>query len=241
MTNKKVEVGMTFRSIIADCNALWEVIQKEGPNSWLCEVQNEKIEIRPGEFIDAEHVGTVRPFLTRDILRNVKFAEGLKNLIYEQEGFYQSLKPGQIVHYDHGFGKEWVRCEVVDQQFQDRPGKSIKPIALVGEWRKFDLPRRTNTGVVEYGHFGDMINKGEIFQPNVGSIYEGPTYVKRTPGIDPRKMEAIDLSVPAMTPEEIANAGWWISMGHVRKMVQIDDDPRKVLLTIKTYLEEVFK
>ena len=106
--------------------------------------------------------------------------------------YYASLTPGQIVHYDNG-GNEYVRCEVVVNNSMV-PAKQLKPIALVGEWREWDLPHRMADGTVNPGYHAKDIADGKTMHPNASNIYE---YRLNNPGkIDPRPLAPISLTVP---------------------------------------------
>ena len=124
------------------------------------------------------------------------------------EAFYSSVGPGDIVHYANGFG-QYVRCEVVaatrvmGMREQDTvAGVALKPIALVGQWREYDLPRYQPDGSVRMGYHAEKILAGELMQPHASTIYEYEGRAKRSGETDPRGLDPISLDPPFMTPEQ---------------------------------------
>lgn len=105
--------------------------------------------------------------------------------------FFDSLKIGQIVHYNNGFN-DFVRCEI-DKE------KNLVPIALVGEWDKTRLPHYLN-GKIHYPFHADMIRIKNPFRPFYTTIFECPFFVTKEHTIDPRKLEPLSLEVPEPDP-----------------------------------------
>lgn len=163
-------------------------------------------------FCDAYQAAaaTIRGFNLADLERQKKADAIWKEQQDKGDSFYASLRPGQVVHYDHGF-KEYVRCEVVVKD-----GKNVlKPVALVGEWREHDLPRRHRDGTVELGYHVKMIRDGETMSPHPSNIFEYERRSRRD-GPDPSKMEPVDLSVPGMDAEQERVAALWQKVEAVR-------------------------
>lgn len=224
-TGVTVTAGMQFRWTVADHNALWEVKKLRGRGVWECEVVNEPYTY-DGKTYEGEHAGLRRPFDENDIGRAVAMAKLFDNLGNENERFYASLKRGQVVHYDSGFG-QFVRCEVTVQE-----GKTVlKPLALVGAWRQFDLYRRDRTGKVHLGTYPEMIETGRTMTPNNSCIYES---TRR--GSDPTKLPAIDYRAPEMTDAEKAVAKNWSVLEGLRDMLTEAKDPVETLKLAKSWL-----
>ena len=197
---KRVKKGMQFRSTLADGNPLWEVKRSLGgepiepEEAWLCEVVDEPIEI-DGKVYESDFAGAQQSFLSREILAANAYEDMFKDMRSDHDRFYASLDEGDIVHYNNGF-KNFVRCEIVFDA--DEQKNKLKPIALVGEWRDYDLPKRQANGEVYNGYHVQQIIDGSTFEPNAGCIFEAGT----NHSDDPRSLPPIDLSVPAMTDDE---------------------------------------
>lgn len=52
----KITKGMQFRSVIADCNALWETIRPSGKQAWICQVIDEPFEY-DGKMFASDYAG----------------------------------------------------------------------------------------------------------------------------------------------------------------------------------------
>lgn len=117
---------------------------------------------------------------------------------------------GETLHYHHSFGG-FVRCEVVVHDGQ----KALKPVALVGNWRPNDLPRRNPwNGEVGYSSGGRFLGIGpegkygrtlsDPWRPCETTIFEHPEFNvnERWTCKDPRNEPAIDVTVPDITSEE---------------------------------------
>lgn len=224
-----VKEGTRFRSIVADCNALWEVKRKAGRGVWECFVVNEPSAIN-GRLIDGEYAGRIDVFREADIKAKVAMEDLFAKNMSDHERFYASLQLGQIVHYDSSFG-QYVRCEVVmgTTVHKKNGHKCLKPIALVGAWPSFDLPRRGRDGEVVLGYQAEKIANGVCFEPNSSCIYEGST---RPRDVDPRGLPAIDLSVPPATDEQKTEGQLWKAVDAAREALGNDEQsPRKRLET----------
>lgn len=186
----RVLKGKRFRSVIADCNALWEVKRSRGRGVFECEVVNEPIEIG-GQTYDGDFAGRVDVFTREHIEGALAMEEFWRRSHDEHEEFYASLGDHQVVHYHDGFG-QYVRCHAVTAT-EDVPGmagikkgdRCLKEVALVGNWRKHNL----NPGD---WHVRGVL-EGRLFKPNASNIYENPKASVSQRHPDPRHMKPIDL------------------------------------------------
>jgi hypothetical protein len=179
--------GKRFRSVVADCNCLWEIKGSRGRGVFECEVVNEPIEI-DGETYDSDFAGRRDVFTREHIEAAIAMEEFWQRSHDAHEEFYASLGDHQIVHYHDGFG-QYVRCHAVKAP-HDVPDADIKKgdrclleVALVGNWRKFDL--RPD------GYHARGIREGRLFKPNASNIYENPKASVRQKHPDPRHMTPI--------------------------------------------------
>lgn len=180
-----VRPGVKFWSAYADDNVEWIVLRRRAGDVWVAEVAP-----RSSDWAGAQQI-----FTTAQIRAAVKYDAYKKKRTSDMEGWYESLRPGQIVHYNNGFG-EYVRSKVV----KGPSGQNVlQPIALVGSWREHDLPHYTPHGV-QLGllpHYPAMIAEHATFRPNWANIYEAPAYAHpaaRSP--DPTHMAPINLQGP---------------------------------------------
>lgn len=231
----KVCKGVRFRAVIADCNALWEVRSKVGRDDWKCVVVSEDYE------------GTERIFAAKEIESALKSIEYFTKARKAMENFYSSLKLGDIVHYDNGFG-EFVRCIVVNGITTHSDGnvvKCLKPIALIGNWKEWDLPHRLPDGSVEDGYWAKRIKEGRragdagLFQANDSLIFESPTYNKRPRALNPTFIPAIDLNVPEMSAEEKTKAKYeQLRLMVIQCLNNNKSDAKQALSIAKSILNE---
>jgi hypothetical protein len=222
-----IKVGeTTFRYHYADSNPLWKVMKVQGRDSFLCEIQNEPVEI-DGEFYESDWVGTQKLFMRREIEGAMRLASMFDDLADEHDKFYKSLRVGQTIHYHDGFNT-WVRCVVVEKDGE----KVLKPVALVGEWRKHDLPSRMHDGSIHYPHHVKQIIEGKTMQPNASNLWEnGCKGNERAEGCcDPTKLVPLSLTVPPMTPEEERVAKVWQRVAMVRAALETDEKNPEVIL-----------
>lgn len=196
-----VKIGDTFRSSYADGNPLWKVVRRSGKSAVIAVSQVEMFEYE-GRMVEGDYAGIEQAFTVKQVEATKRWESALSQMASDGDEFFASLKPGQIVHYCDGFSK-FIRCEVVVED-----GKNLcQPIALVGNFRPFDLPRRDALGNVylDY-HAKKIVNRTGAWQPNDSCVWESPTCSKSYKQVDPREMEAHDLSVPDMTPEQELDA-----------------------------------
>jgi len=222
----KVEPGLEFRSIVADANALWIVrnlVSRSNDSVWHCDCLEEGYE-------------TSDVFRESKILSLANVERATEEMLSDHDSYYEALKIGEIVHYHNGFG-QFIRCEVVVEGEKN----VLKKIALVGDWKQHDLPRRNRKGEIDTPYSSNM---GGTFQPNYGSIYECPEFAG-TLGIDPKELDPIDLSVPEMTDKEVGEAALWTAVDGVHHILSQsganDENPRLSLEMAKTIIEEALK
>lgn len=215
MAKKNIGVGTKFRSTYADGNPEWTVVRSRGGNSWDCEIKG-----------DEDFKGAKKVFGTEEIEAAVAMAALWSGMKQKHEDYYETLKPGQIVHYHNGFG-EYVRCEVV----RDDGRNKLKGIALVGAWRTHDLPQRRADGTINLPYNAKKVLEGDLMTPNAGNIWEGSESLQKTQP-DPRKMQPLDLSVPPLTDTQAVAAEKWATIKLIRASLE-GTDPDTILNTIR--------
>jgi hypothetical protein len=214
-------VGTLLRFPMADGYALY-VVTSEKP-----------LTLQHVPFGDAWQAAaaTIRGVTMSDVQAQIRSTLAYDQMNKKHESFYSSLEPGQIVHYHNGFG-QYVRCEAT----RDGSKMKLKPIALVGNWDKFDLPRRLNDGSIALGYHAEQIEKGELFEPHESNIYEASGFVPNPAHKekDPRKMEPISLEVPPMDAGAERLAAGWRAVQDVRALVNSPgDDPFATLRAVE--------
>lgn len=214
----------TFRYGYADGNPLWKVLKSCGRGVYLCEVQSEPIEIN-GIILDGDWVGTQKVFMEREIVGSKSLTDLFQGLADEHEQFYESLTEGQIVHYQNGFDN-WVRCKAVREGNEMK----LKPIALVGAWKKHDLPYRREDGSVYNGYYADKILKGETFKPNASNLFENGCEPRN--GIGPNTLPPLSLELPPMTVEQENMAKLWQQVAEIQTTME-GNDPAEIIRKVK--------
>jgi hypothetical protein len=181
--------------------------------------------------------------LTVDEVRQQLRARRARDLLDKKnDDFYESLEVGQTVHYDHGFGA-YVRCEVVLGSHDGEsvvPRKVLRSVALVGNWREYDLPRREPDGSITWGYQVEKIRDRSVFHPHESCIWESPRCAGRGRHVqDPYEMEPVDVSGPPPMDEEGEEAArLWRLVGQVRSAAGAASDPRACLLLVKRIAQE---
>ena len=93
-------------------------------------------------------------------------------------------------------------------------------------------------------YHAQKIASGECFEPNFGSVYESGRSAAGRAKQNPLTLKAFDLTVPEMTPEEVAAAKLWKTVATARKVLETEgtDNPvvrlREAMSLIKTALNE---
>jgi hypothetical protein len=237
-TSQRISVGKTtFRSTYADANALWRVIGKKGKDCYLCQIENEPVEI-DGTMYSGDYVGVEKVFMRSEIQRSLQWENFFDKAHDDSDKFYKSLRVGQIVHYHDGFGN-YVRCEVVED-------KKLKPVALVGNWRDCDLPHRLSTGEIFETYWSEKLKNAELFETNASNIWEfyvNETDPARIPANmrefgDPSTMTPINLELPEMIAEEKRIADLWCTVDGIRQLLGHTtlSDPQQIIDGVVQYL-----
>ena len=226
-----ISKGTKFRATYADGNPEWVVMSKIGPSAWRCKVA--------GGY---DFEGVVKLFTTEEIRRSLAWGKVFEDARSKTKGFYADVKVGDVVHYHNSFGA-YIRCEVVMGVTTHSKGetvKCLKPVALVGNWKPYDLPRRNPDGSVYLGYHAKNIKEGACFEPSASNVWESPTF-SRGPGNedDPSKMPAIDLNVPGLTPAEEASAKLETLRQNVIAALQNERDPAEALKAAQALLSNV--
>ena len=154
---------------------------------------------------------TVQGYIGRD--------EGMAALFKkEAPDFIENLPVRSIVHYDKGHG-QFVRYEVVaatptewNDDDRDPPTKMLKPIAILGEWRDYDLPHYALDGRVVQAHEIDNIQKGELTLINPSNLYESPDYSDERKGkakVNPATLTPLRTFPLMPTPEQEKQFAAW--------------------------------
>lgn len=166
-TPTKIVKGTRFFAQWADSNAEWEVLTARGR---ACECV----------ILSEEGYNTKRFFAKEEIVRILEWA-AFNQKIHDASGaFFKGLKEGQIVHYNNGFNN-FVRCRVVEHEGRNQ----FLPIALVGEWKTWDLQPS--------GYHARCIREGEIWTPHASTVYEAPQYAYKDRTLDPTKLEPLKV------------------------------------------------
>jgi hypothetical protein len=226
----KIGIGTTFRSNYADSNPLWKVTKKLGPKVWEAVIQSEPIVI-DGKTYEGDYAGTVKAFLEDDIARTLQFAKACGKMGDDSDRWYAGLRFGSVVHYKHG-RSEFVRCEVV---LSTEGKKELLPFALVGEWRKWDLPQRYEDGTIYLGYHAQQIIEKKRMHPHASNILE---YNADKRDVDPTKLKEISLEVPLMTFEQERTAACWKKVFELREALQRQEQesPEDILKRFGTLL-----
>ena len=171
-----------------------------------------------GYQADAATIRGVNRSTVRDQLRRAAAFHGLED---RTTRFYRSLQIGSTVHYHNGFGT-WVRCTVVAnaEPGHNKSGRALKPVALVGDWKPYDLPKRCPDGSITEPFHVKQIREGDPWTPNEGFIFESPDFAHRSHFPDPSKLQPIDLSVPPMDAEATRRAELWQRINRIRKITE---------------------
>jgi hypothetical protein len=192
-----IKVNVTkFRSSYADANPEWLVIEKRGRGTWLAEI------------VDCpDYSGTQAAFTTEQIEGSRRMSSMFSKLVSDSDKFLDNLATGSFVHYRNS--GNYVRCQVTAD-------KQLLPVAIVGEWAPYDLPRRMADGEIYYGYHVDSIRNKKTFRPNASHLYE---YQKMPyDKVNPATLEAIDWTVPEMTVTEMVEAGKHRTLANIAKI-----------------------
>lgn len=198
-----IRVGTKFRYVIADGNYLWKVTNKVKNGVW------------EAVCIDEDYKGQVQFFSTKQIENDLRSQSAFKRIKDEQESFYGALVEGQTVHYDNGF-KQYVECIAVKKDSKN----VLLPVALKGNWREHDLPRRLSDGSVSDSYYAKKIWNKETFTPNVTCIVESPVYVKLENKSEVKILPRIDLVLPSITDRQAQIREFLYILTDIKKIVE---------------------
>lgn len=236
-----IKRGTRFRSIIADANVLFEVTGKAGRGVWRAKATADNF----------DYAGEVRAFTEAQILHAVGIEAYFKKAQSDDDRFYAELALGSIVHYHNAFGA-YVRCEVVRFEGPNPPGHrelpigchALKPIALVGEWKAWDLPRRRPDGTIESGYHVTSIAEGHVWRPSATCVYEHPDFADRRAVVHglcrpaPSTLPALDLSLPDPDPAAAERAALEKDILAIREVLATPGDPTERLRRARDRIEE---
>ena len=174
----------TFHSSYADANPKWIVREKRGRGTWIAEI------------IDCpDYSGTKAAFTTEQIEGSARWSATINKIQNDSEKFLDSLTPGSFVHYRNS--GNYVRCQVT-------PDHQLLPVALVGDWREYDLPRRMPNGDIYYGYHADSIRNKKTFRPHASHLYE---YQKsQHDKVNPATLRPVSFDVLPMTEAQQTEA-----------------------------------
>lgn len=194
LARPKIKLGTTFHSAYADASPKWKVVKARGKSTWDCVVTQD----------DPDYAGAKKVFGTEEIQGAIGVSSLFTNIKVASDQWWAAQKIGDIIHYHNGFG-QFVRGVVVKGPTPKgrRSGENVmKPTALVGNWKSYDLPSRSPTGEVIYPyHASKVVNnhlESSLFQPHASNIYECPDYSQG--GTNPFTLPPIDLSPPGNNP-----------------------------------------
>lgn len=210
----KVTIGTRFCWSHADANPVWEVLKARGHGTWDCVI------------VDCpDYAGTKAVFSSEQILGAVAWEESIKKSQDDSNSFFERQVPGTVLHYHNGFSS-YVRCLVTED-------KKLLPVSLVGEWQKFDLPKRHVDGSIYYGYNAEGIMKKRVFRPHASNVYE---YSPK--GLNPISFPPVSLDVPEMTEEQNRIAELWKRVAQVSNIIRNHggSDPEKILKAIAEVL-----
>lgn len=217
-------IGKTFRYGHADANPEWRVMSARGKGVYVCRIIN-----------CPDYEGHEQLFSTEQIKALEGFERAMQQRFARSEDFYARLNPGQIIHYCNGH-KQWVRLKAERQNGQ----MVVIPIALVGEWREYDLPHRNRTGELTEGYHAKQIREGKPFHTPASNIYECPERPRsHNQHGNPNDMPAINLNVLPPTPAEIAITALWRKLRDVESVLNDhkENDPNKLLSQIRAIVQ----
>ena len=114
---------------------------------------------------------TIRGFRLKDAKAQVGADRKWKAHVDERarahKAFYDGMNVRAVVHYHNSFG-QFVRCEVVvadvDGSNFKKGDKVLKPVALVGAWRGFDLNPES--------YHRRNLTEGTLTRPGAQNVYE---------------------------------------------------------------------
>lgn len=183
-------VGRYLTHSVADGYAYYKIVKQNTTT-----VRIEHVDIGDGYTVLAwGRAATIPTSKAEAILRQ---RDWIANAFHKTEDWWENRKIGEVVHYSYGFN-QYVRGVIVAEDNE----KKMKPTALVGAWRDYDVAVRKPDGSIRYGVYANKILNGETFQPNASNMVEYPEF--KLQGTHPSRMPEIRLAAPEMTPEQKA-------------------------------------
>jgi hypothetical protein len=210
-----VKLGTKFRYNYADGNPLWVVTAKRGRGTWIATVTDS----------DEDWAGTTKTFSSEEITASINMANYWKKSGNDSNRFFSSLEPGSIVHYDNGF-QNYVRCQVTNTY-------DLLPIALVGDWKPYDLPSRGADGSIHLGYHAGNIKAGKTFKPHASNLYE---FRDKPTDKDPRQWVPVCLELPPASDEELELAIKYRKLKRIQDTINLDIHPDSIFAQLKEIL-----
>jgi len=178
-------IGKTFHSTVADASVKFEVVKRAAPGIYRCVSRDPEYGCE--RLMDEVSL--------KAILKSEQITQEAQRRV---DAYIASLNVGDIVHYHHVFNI-FVQCEVVEgtpKSFNtwEQYGISLKPIALLGKVKEYDLPKIIN-GRVHIPHLSKMVLNGELFTPHPSNIYEYQPDNK----VNPTELEMVSIEIPKLT------------------------------------------
>ena len=222
-----IKVGTQFRSSFADSNPMWTVVEKRGRGTWIAEINSDEL----------DYAGSQAAFTTEQIAGSIQWSEAMKKSSDDSDTFFDRLTPGTIVHYNNGF-HAYVRCKVTSDH-------QLLPIALVGDWKEYDLPKRGLDGSIYLGYHVENIKEGKTFRPHASNVWEyNLTKTKNQQPIafskwsDPTELKPVSLKVPDMNPKQALEAAKHIKLDRIRNIIKTAKTPDDTFWQLRTILAE---
>jgi hypothetical protein len=181
---------------------------------------------------------TIRGVNKETVRKELRWRRSFEKMGDSNADFYASLKVGQTVHYHSSFNC-WVRCTVVRGESAHSKGAEqnvLKPVALVGDWRPYDLPKRSPDGSVALGYHAESVVNGKTLTPHESMLWESGKMSSRYS--DPTGLTPISLEVPPLSKEDEENAALWRKVNRLRAICNDRaDDPRIILEAVRRAVE----
>jgi hypothetical protein len=206
----KITIGTKFHSSYCDANPEWTVTSQRGGDTWNCTVTN-----------CTDYIGSKKVFGGEEIRASIQMAKFWSKTADESENFYKNLAVGAIVHYSNGFG-QFVRCQV-------NKDKKLVSIALVGDWREYDLPRRRANGEIDLPYHVKKLIEKEPYTPHASNIYEFSSSLQKQYA-NPINLKPIDLNVPEMTPGQTETARLWKKIEQIENIIRARGENPQLIL-----------
>ena len=229
-----VNIGDTYRKVIADENCLIEVKAIDGIYV-LGEVVNEPLTIG-GIPLPSDHAGQEVSDLREHVEKRVASARAWDQMTRRHnkavKDFWESVQTGDTLHYRHFHGQFYRGTAVQQSDGQ----MAMQVTSLVGDWPAHTLPRRDACGEVRTNPTVRKVMDGEIMRPNASLIFESPEYSGSDRDTDPRTLPEVDLTLPDPTPEEQDRINLERLLREVREASEEGGHPQERLDKIKALL-----